>query len=137
MKNLTKKQILIIIIVIIIVLWIIYWFSSTRNTIVHNLIQPMTQLSNNDNIIYYFYHPGCPYCKMFEPVWNQLVDNLKNDSSLIVQSINATDTNQNELIKKFNIRGYPTIILKTPKGEFQYSGPRTFDNILQFVNQNI
>ncbi|XP_061111706.1 protein disulfide-isomerase TMX3-like, partial [Conger conger] len=81
-----------------------------------------------------FYAPWCGYCKKMEPVWHEIGAELKSSGSIInVGRMDATA--YSGVASKFGVRGYPTI--KLIKGElaYNYRGPRTKDDIIEFANR--
>ena len=73
----------------------------------------------------------CGHCKAFKSTWEQLPANIPNVNFKILDS----ESNPDE-IKKYNIKGYPTIILETGDKKIEYNGSRTVKDIKQFVENN-
>ena len=79
-----------------------------------------------------FYSSGCPHCVNFMPVWSELVESLKGNE---VQTYKIEGTQYPELTDKFKINGYPTILYMKNGIITEYTGKRTKDSILKFINQ--
>jgi thioredoxin-related protein len=64
-------------------------------------------------ILYYFYMDGCYWCEKFEKVWKQLKDNrFLRFRHVILKKINGPKNKK--LMKKYNIKTFPTIFLTDP-----------------------
>ncbi|XP_075256790.1 protein disulfide-isomerase tmx3a-like isoform X2 [Convolutriloba macropyga] len=79
-----------------------------------------------------FYAPWCGYCKKLEPTWNELEKRVRT-LGVVVGRIDATRFE--ELAHQFEIRGFPTLIFFKGDKQFTYSGPRTLDNLEEFVKR--
>jgi len=72
----------------------------------------------------------CGHCIGFKETWNQLKNENKNINFITYDS----EINKNE-IKKYNIQGFPTIILLLNDKAIEYVGPRSRDAIEEFIKQ--
>ncbi|MBD23746.1 MAG: hypothetical protein CMG46_01885 [Candidatus Marinimicrobia bacterium] len=85
-----------------------------------------------------FYADWCGYSKKFLPTWEKLT----KDKQLNVAFKKYTD-NDKEILKKYSIRGFPTLQLCTgvdSNGEYTncriYNGSRDYESIKQFIINN-
>lgn len=93
---------------------------------------------DKQNSIKLFYADWCPHCKEIKPSFeNELPIFLeKNNLKCKVELINSD--RDKELVKKYNIRGYPTIIFESNKNDRrEYGGPRNVRNIALFVKESL
>lgn len=90
----------------------------------------------NKIVIIKFYVDWCGFCQRTKPVFNQLANQYKNDSKVIIGEYDCEDPKNkeymNEYINKFNygfkVNGYPTIVIyKDQLFKKIYDGPRTVD----------
>ncbi|ADO67413.1 putative protein disulfide isomerase [Cafeteria roenbergensis virus] len=72
----------------------------------------------------------CGHCKNFTPIWDELPKHLNNINFKVLDS----DTNKEE-IKKYNIKGYPSIFLEVNNNIISYEGGRTIEKIKEFVKK--
>jgi thioredoxin domain-containing protein 5 len=79
-----------------------------------------------------FYAPWCGHCKNLAPAWDQLASEHK-DAGVTVGKVDCT-TNA-ETCRKYDIRGYPTLILfKNGKAEQKkYNGGRDVGSMKSFL----
>ncbi|KYO35352.1 protein disulfide-isomerase TMX3 [Alligator mississippiensis] len=81
-----------------------------------------------------FYAPWCGHCKKLEPVWNEVGIEMKNMGSPVkVGKMDATS--YSSIASEFGVRGYPTIKLLKGDLAYNYRGPRTKDDIIEFANR--
>ncbi|XP_056869434.1 protein disulfide-isomerase TMX3-like isoform X2 [Takifugu flavidus] len=88
----------------------------------------------NDIWLVDFYAPWCGYCKKLEPIWNEVGLELKISGSPVrVGKMDATA--YSGMSSEFGVRGYPTIKLLKGDLAYNYKGPRTKDDIIEFANR--
>ncbi|KFR03120.1 Protein disulfide-isomerase TMX3, partial [Opisthocomus hoazin] len=81
-----------------------------------------------------FYAPWCGHCKKLEPVWNEVGIEMQNMGSPVkVGKMDATSFSS--IASEFGVRGYPTIKLLKGDLAYNYRGPRTKDDIIEFANR--
>ena len=85
-----------------------------------------------------FHAPWCPACKAFMPTYLAFVDMMKDkDKTVNVISINGDE--ERELSKKYNIKGFPTILAIVKKGNdekvVEFPGPRSLEGLHAFSKQ--
>lgn len=79
-----------------------------------------------------FYKYKCPFCKVVKPELDQLA--FMSDGKFRVAMVNGY---KEELLKEtFDVTGYPSIFLIKDNKVQKYTGKRTADNFLEFVNRN-
>lgn len=84
-----------------------------------------------------FYAEQCGHCVRFKPEWNKLktnIDKLKKNGKDI--SYVEYESEQSDIMKKNNIRGYPTIRIKSGDNVVDYQGERNADAILKTLLGN-
>lgn len=131
MINLSIAQLIILIVAIVLIIIILYIYSNKSNC---NRFENYSPVKKDNAKIYYFYSPQCGYCKQFTSIWNDLVNNNKD---LEFVSIDATLKENQNLAFYYNINKFPTIILVTPKKTTEYSGNRSYTEILNFIKSNL
>ncbi|KAG0590603.1 hypothetical protein M758_1G102300 [Ceratodon purpureus] len=81
-----------------------------------------------------FYAPWCGHCKRLAPEYEKLGEALKGQKGVLIAKVDCDD--HKSVCSKFGIQGFPTIKW-FPKGSLEpkdYSGGRTTDALLEFVN---
>lgn len=81
-----------------------------------------------------FYAPWCGHCKRLAPEYEKLGEALKGQKGVVIAKVDCDD--HKSVCSKFGIQGFPTIKW-FPKGSLEpkdYSGGRTTDALLEFVN---
>ncbi|XP_069076003.1 protein disulfide-isomerase TMX3 [Pleurodeles waltl] len=81
-----------------------------------------------------FYAPWCGHCKKLEPVWHEVGLEMKSSGSPVkVGKMDATV--HSGIASEFGVRGFPTIKLLKGELAYNYRGPRTKDDIIEFANR--
>lgn len=149
--GLTSQQIVVIVIIVLVLVAIGAWLFSKRTTKVIFVTSkpaaspPVTEKfsgnpasregkQGNNKLMYYFHNPRCHHCQRFNPVWDSIA---QMDIPFGMRSVNTASQDQAEaeLSSYYQIKGTPTLILSTPDGDYEYSGDRSAQSIIDFANQ--
>jgi thiol-disulfide isomerase/thioredoxin len=129
------------IIIIFFCFFLIYLF--LNNLFSKNNFQNISnnQLNNNitNNIkIYYFNASWCYHCQQFKPIWNNFVNSISDSDHITPINLNCDNNkDNNDLINKYNIEGFPTIIIVYNDNKYvKYTGPKTVNDLRKFLNLN-
>ena len=83
----------------------------------------------------------CPHCKKAKPVWNEFAgtydQKVVNGYKINVKTINCTndeDTEVKNMVDKYDIEGFPTIILIINNQTIAFDAEATTENLEQFVD---
>ncbi|XP_038666012.1 protein disulfide-isomerase TMX3-like isoform X2 [Scyliorhinus canicula] len=81
-----------------------------------------------------FYAPWCGHCKKLEPIWDEVAAEMFSSGSPIkVGKMDATI--YAGIASEFGVRGYPTIKLLKGDLAYNYRGPRTKEDIIEFAGR--
>jgi len=87
-----------------------------------------------------FYAPWCGHCKKMKPSWDQLADEFKDSSTVVIADVDCTKDNNKDLCSRFGVRGYPTIKYFTgstgPDGA-AYEGGRELADLKKFASTSL
>ena len=76
---------------------------------------------------------GCGHCKTFSPIWDEFSSNYKG--SVKLQKYEREEAGE-EMLKKYQIQGFPTVILLDDQGTHkQFEGDRTIQGLESFATQ--
>lgn len=74
----------------------------------------------------YYYMDGCGHCETFSPLWDEFTSSYKGP--LQFQKINMKDAEDD--LKKYEIDGFPTVVLIDENGNYEhYKGERTIGGL--------
>jgi thiol-disulfide isomerase/thioredoxin len=80
----------------------------------------------------------CGHCKKAAPEFQKLLSaspiTLKDGSKATVKILDA-DKDKAE-VAKYNIKGFPSVLIVDGGQTTEYPGPRTSDGIIEFLNSN-
>tara|TARA_A100001035_G_C27551004_1_gene394094 strand:+ start:406 stop:636 length:231 start_codon:yes stop_codon:yes gene_type:complete len=72
---------------------------------------------------------GCGHCEKFSPVWDEFTSAYKG--SIQFQKFNMKDAEED--LKKYEVNGFPTVVVIDENGKFeQYEGERTIDGLQSY-----
>jgi thiol-disulfide isomerase/thioredoxin len=107
--------------------------SDDNNGLFNSIYNWFVQSGGSDKPeIYLFKADWCPHCKAFAPTWDKLGKALSSK----YQFITFDSEKDAEKIKKWNIKGFPTIIKKVGDNMQEYVGPRDEQSVKEFINSN-
>jgi thiol-disulfide isomerase/thioredoxin len=90
--------------------------------------------TNNKIKIYNFNTSWCGHSIKFQPVWNAFANSIESSDNIIPIDAKCDDSKYDDLIKKYNVDGFPTIIIDYGNKYIKYSGPRSVNNIRKALN---
>lgn len=76
-----------------------------------------------------FYADWCGHCKKLKPVWDEAAADVNKDEKKMIKVNCGEGTEDDEkLMKKYNVQGYPTIIKFINGKPSEYQGDRDADS---------
>lgn len=88
--------------------------------------------NSNPMTVYYFYMENCQYCVAFQQEWNKFKQSCAAKGIITKEIKNCNDQN---LCNKYNITGFPTIIINYKGSDYIYKNNRTAQDLLTFCVQ--
>ena len=75
---------------------------------------------------------GCSHCEKFSPIWDQFVNQY--NGPLQLKKMERKQAGE-ELLKKYNVNGFPMVILVDEEGNSKpFEGKRTVEELNIFTN---
>ncbi|XP_069813938.1 protein disulfide-isomerase TMX3 [Dendropsophus ebraccatus] len=107
---------------------------ATSSAFVEDLDETFKETRQEDVWLVDFYAPWCGHCKKLEPVWNEVGIEMRTSGSPVrVGKMDATV--HSGIASEFGVRGFPTIKLLKGDMAYNYRGPRTKEDIIEFANR--
>jgi hypothetical protein len=86
--------------------------------------------------IYNFNTRTCGWSKKFQPEWDKFSESAKSSlPNIIVKDVKCEDNN--EMCSKYNVPGYPYVLLEIDNKIIPYNGERTVESLTDFCNKNM
>jgi len=85
---------------------------------------------SDKNTLYLFKAEWCGHCKGFKPTWEKLQNEMKDKVNF-----KTYDSDKDaDMIEKFKIQGFPTLVLKVGDKAIEYVGGRDILSLKDFIN---
>ena len=86
--------------------------------------------------IYNFNTRTCGWSKKFQPEWDKFSELAKSSlPNIIVKDVKCEDNN--EMCSKYNVPGYPYVVLEIDETIIPFNGERTVESLTDFCNKNM
>lgn len=76
-----------------------------------------------------FYAPWCGHCRKLDGTWTELAEKLGGQVN--VGKVDATSNKA--LVKRFGVKGFPTLLFFSHGKVYKYARPRKLENLLEFA----
>ena len=85
--------------------------------------------------IYFFWAPWCGHCVEFKPAFNEFAQKIANNKEIEIIMVNCDkpDEKSVELMNKYNVVGFPTVVVEENSKFNHYEGPRTVTGLMTIV----
>jgi thiol-disulfide isomerase/thioredoxin len=123
---------LIIFVIILFFVILYFWINQKKND---NNIK-----NNNQNKIkiYNFNTKWCGWSQKFQPEWDSFMNQLQDDPTLSyidAYDIKCDDNNNSSMCKKYNVPGFPYVVIDNNGEYLEYDGDRSATHILKYIKE--
>jgi thiol-disulfide isomerase/thioredoxin len=86
--------------------------------------------------VYNFNTSWCKYSVNFQSEWNTFSNSLKTSDGIKAIDVKCDDDKNKDLCQKFNIPGYPTVVIESDDNVDIYDGTRTSQHLRKYLGLN-
>jgi len=105
----------------------------TQDYIENNEFKDKIKTSKSN--LLFFYTNWCDHCRNSKPIWKQIqTDSDIQKFNLNFIDINCEDEKNNALLKNYNIKEYPTVILEHNNKKFIFDANLDAETLLKFLS---
>lgn len=97
-----------------------------------HLTQASTGATTGDWLVY-FYDPQCTACILFSPQWRFLAQKVNGDSEIAVSIAKVNGDKNIELLRRFRVNSFPTILFFRLGTVYNITGPRDESFLLEML----
>lgn len=101
---------------------------TTKPLNLDNFVVEQPKIANIKPSLTLYFIDGCMWCQKFKPTWKELKN--KNIPNIDLISVDC-DKNPNDCV---NVPGYPYIIFEKNGVKTNYTGDRTLEDLIKFIN---
>lgn len=101
---------------------------------------PKQEVPINEARLYMFYTEWCGFSQKALPEWTKLEKKLSNNGyfgKVHVTPIKVDADKEKQLATLYSINAYPTVILETREGLYDFKKRVTYDNLLAFLRTHL
>ena len=136
----TKKSLYMPIIISIITLFVIIYVTHIMYKTYKITNESFNDEETKDANLYFFYANWCPHCKTAKPEMEKVKNNFHqrtiNGYTLKINYVDCSNDSQESklLMSKYNIQGYPTVIIDIGGEVIEYDNKVTYNNVETFIS---
>jgi thiol-disulfide isomerase/thioredoxin len=128
MNNISNSNILIL-------LFFIFLIFLFLNEFFKNSCSNNNEKFNNTKIkVYNFNTTWCGHSLKFQPTWDLFNNSLEESDNIVAHDVKCDDNKNEQLVERYYVEGYPTIIIDYGDKFIKYSGPRTVNSLRSVLN---
>jgi thiol-disulfide isomerase/thioredoxin len=102
--------------------------------------RPKREVSPNEARLYFFYTEWCGHSQRAMPQWKALEEKIGTDGyfgKTHVTLVPIDADKDRKTAELYEVRGYPTVMLETSTGVYEYKKRPTTDGLLEFLRKSL
>jgi thiol:disulfide interchange protein len=118
-------------VVLLILLVLSYFFFSAKEGFECKPNELDSLLKSSDKVLVLFYADWCGHCTKLKPAWEEAATKANSEKKRMIQiDVGGKTAEQKELMDKYQIDGFPTILVFQQGVPTPYQGSRSVDAFL-------
>jgi thiol-disulfide isomerase/thioredoxin len=147
--NLPIYKIIAVAAIVLLGLWLYKIHQSKKSPIYHmeNFLNKQEEFNSSGNQcensnkpykLLFFYMTSCPHCVDFKPIWNDFVEESKQEKYMSKLCITDISAENETTLSKYGVSSFPTVLFIKPDGSsVAFENNRTTEELKKFVYRNI
>lgn len=99
----------------------------------------LSEETDKEAVLYFFYTTWCPHCKSAKPEWQKIKEEYQdktiNNTRVLFREVDCDK--EDKLANEFNVEGYPTIKLVKDGQVIEYDAKPNYETLVQFLNTTL
>lgn len=99
----------------------------------------LSEETDKEAVLYFFYTTWCPHCKSAKPEWQKIKDEYQdktiNNTRVLFREVDCDK--EDKVANEFNVEGYPTIKLVKDGQVIEYDAKPNYETLVQFLNTTL
>lgn len=129
-----NRKFALFIVAIIIILYLLYKYNNSSDLDVENLDTVTQDTIQTKPVLGVYYTEWCGYSQQFLSQLNNGVGQAIQNAGAEIKLVDCDK--DKETCSKYNVEGFPTLMLHSSKGNIHYTGQRNAESIVNFINNN-
>jgi hypothetical protein len=129
-----KKEVYIFLLIVVFIIIYFWFFDNSKPNLINKVLLKTPKIK-----IYNFNTKSCGWSIKFQPQWDLFMQHLHQDPTLgyiEAYDVKCDEVNNISMCKKYNVPGFPYVIIEADGEQIEYSGNRSASDIMNHIQQN-
>ena len=120
--------------ILVLIFWTFLIFLFLNELFTKNTNETFKNTQESKITIYNFNTTWCGHSKNFQPIWDKFVESINANDNITAIDAKCDSNINDKLVKKYDVEGFPTVIIDQGKTFIKYSGERSVNGLRKALN---